>query len=335
MRKIFGLIVLFAVLFGMATHPVSAGKKDRPVAAKDRGAMKGAGQVAVVAFNVGFIFESIDQTAKTGGLMGAFGGTTKAQSALVSVTPEMMQAITDSAYADFVSKLKASGVTVAAPETVFAHADMANVKGDRGPIEHKIQLEKKSNGKAVFYSPSGFPVQIVLPGDFKTSKGFASFGNDMRSGRNAGMIGAFAKNSGMPALDVVYLIDFSDQKRPGAFSFGGSLKVNANLSVVPDFSKVTVIGANGKKNELVLAQPVSVDGEFIEVADASTGREKAVQSAANVAGGLAAAVGIGLPKFGKTRKFEFNANHDNYQAGAIALAHAANDVTVSHLSAQR
>jgi hypothetical protein len=50
------------------------------------GAVKGASQVAIAAFNVGFIFRSTDQTKASGGLMGAFGGATKAKSSLVGVT---------------------------------------------------------------------------------------------------------------------------------------------------------------------------------------------------------------------------------------------------------
>ena len=302
---------------------------------KDKGALQGAGQVAVVAFNVGFIFESIDQTKKTGGLMGAFGGTTKAQSKLVGVTPEMMQAITDAAYADFTARLAAAGMTVVAPATVFASETMAKAGSDRGPSEESIQLEKKSKGKAVFYAPSALPIQVILPGDVSLGGGFGSIGSNMKATRSALAVGTYAKERGVPAVDVIYLIDFSDQKRPGAFSFGGSLKVNANLSVVPDLSKVTVIGANGKQNQVVITSPMSVDGEFIEVADASTGAAKATQSAANVAGGLAAAAGIGLPMFGKTRKFEFTANGEQYQAGAVALVGNANERIVAQMAAQR
>ncbi|WP_234036058.1 hypothetical protein [Porphyrobacter sp. YT40] len=302
---------------GLIAQPLCA-KERAPLEIKDNGALDGAQQVAIVSFNVGFIFESVDQTQKTGGLMGAFGGTTKARSELVGVTPEMMQQITDAAYADFVAKLAARGITV-------VEADFSQLSGDKGPSEERINLEKKSTGKAVFYAPSALPVQVFLRGDVAQRKSLANFGDEGRIARNTYAVENAAKANGIPAVGVVYLVDFSDQKRPGAFSFGGSLKVNANLSVVPEFSRLTVIGANGKKNEIVLKQPVSVDGEFVEVSDAMGKREKTVQGAANVLGGLAANSGIKLPMIGKTRKFAFTAIPENYQSGAIALAEAAND----------
>ena len=94
MKKLLSAAAIAALL----VQPVIAHAKDaEPVKISGPANAKGVTAVAVGAFNVGFIFESIDQTAATGGLMGAFGGTTKAKSALVGVTPEMMQAVTDAA----------------------------------------------------------------------------------------------------------------------------------------------------------------------------------------------------------------------------------------------
>lgn len=319
----------------MVAVPAAGMAKSDPVAIKveNKGALQGATQVAVVAMNIGFIFESVDATAATGGLIGAFGGATKAKSALVGVTPEMMQQIADAAYSDLVSRLTAAGYTVAEPATVFADAGFAKVKGVSTPAEINIALEKKSKGKAVYYKPSLLPKQILLPGDF-TGSGMSSIGLNMTAGQDSYQLASYAKSSGMPVVDATYLIDFSDQKRPGAFSFGG-LKVNANLSVVPGFSRVTIIGPNGKTNTLTMNQSVSIDGDFIEMADASSGTDKTAQSAANVAGGLAAVAGLGGLRFGKTRKFEFTAKPGNYEEGASKVASIANEQVVAVLAAQR
>lgn len=324
-----------AAMLAMAVvSPVALAARDKPpIEIKDRGALQGSGQVAVVAFNVGFIFESVDSTAATGGLMGAFGGTTKAKSELVGVTPEMMQQITDAAYADFVAQLGAKGFTVADAAAVFADPGFAKVKGVDSPADINIALEKGSKGKAVYYKPSQLPLQVLVPGDF-TGSGMSSIGLNMTAGQNSYQLATYAKGANMPVIDVTYLIDFSDQKRPGAFSFGG-LKVNANLSIVPGFSRVTVIGANGKTNTLTIGQPVSVDGDFIEVEDATSGGEKTAQAAANVAGGVAAAMGFGGLRFGKTRKFQFNAKPGNYEEGATKAATLANERVADTLVTQR
>lgn len=318
---------VFTVAAGLALTmaapaAVVASETDEPLKVSGTEALRGSSTLAIGAFNVGFIFESTDQTQATGGLIGAFGGTTKAKSELGGVTPEMMQQVTDAAYADFVTQLGASGFTVQDPGQVFAAPALAKPSAQKVPAEVNIALEKNSKGKAVYYKPSALPVLVFLPGDF-TGSGMSSIGANMAAGQASGQFHAFAKQQGVPIVDVTYLIDFSDQKRPGAFSFGG-LQVNANLSVSAKFSRMTVIGANGKTTTVSFKTPVSVDGDFIEKQDASSGLDKGSQAAANVAGGLAAVAGLGGLRFGKTRKFAFNAKPGNYEAGAVKAASLAN-----------
>ncbi|MDE2412006.1 MAG: hypothetical protein KGM18_09565 [Sphingomonadales bacterium] len=296
-------------------------------------ALRGAKTVAIGSFNMGFIFESTDQTKATGGMIGAFGGTTKARSELVGVTPEMMQKIADAAHADFVQQLTAAGFGVADPGQTFATAELTRAKGQAFPAEINIELEKKSKGKAVFYKPAVLPKLVFLPGDF-TGSGFSSIGASMTAGQDSGAFSSYAKASATPIVDVTYLVDFSDQKRPGAFSFGG-LEVNANLSVSARFSRLTVMGANGKTTTITFRDPVSVDGDFIQKSDASSGTDKTTQAAANVAGGVAAAFGFGGMRFGKTRKFAFTAKPGNYEDGAAKAASLANGQLVGQMTALR
>ncbi len=263
---------------------------EAPLKVSGQEALRGSTTIAVGAFNVGFIFESIDATKTTGGLVGAFGGTTKAKSELAGVTPEMMQKITDAAYADFAAQLAAGGFTIQDPGAVFSAPALAKPSAQKTPAEVSIALEKGSKGKAVYYKPSALPVLVFLPGDF-TGSGMSSIGANMAAGQASGQFHTFAKQQGVPIVDVTYLIDFSEQKRPGAFSFGG-LEVNANLSVSARYSRMTVIGANGKTTTVTFKEPVSVDGDFIEKQDASSGVDKGTQAAANVAGGLLAARGL-------------------------------------------
>ena len=321
--------IALALTFTALTLPGLAYAGDSaPVKVSGKEAVKGATRVAVAAFNVGFIFESTDQTKATGGLMGAFGGTTKAKSSLVGVTPEMMQKIADAAYADFTAKLAAAGLSVSDPATVFAAPEMAKPHGQVSPLDISIALEKNSKGKATYVKPAVLPTLIMVAGDFQGS-GFSSMGLAMDAGQASYALSQYAKAAGAPVIDVTYLIDFSDQKRPGAFSFGG-LEVNANLSVVPGYSRMTVFGPNGKTTTVTLNQPV---GDFIDKHDASSGTAKTTQAAANVAGGVAAAMGMGGLRFGKTRKFEFDAKPGNYEEGAAKAAGLANDVLIGQINA--
>ena len=161
--------------------------------------------------------------------------------------------------------------------------------------------------------------------DFAGS-GMGSIGLTMSMGQNGTLLSGYAKASNVPVVDVTYLVDFSQQQRPGAFSFGG-LKVNANLGIVPTYSKLTVIGVTGQQDMLTLGQPVSVDGDFIEVSGASSGADKTLQSAANIG---SAVFGGGM-LFGKTRKFNFTAKPGNYEAGATKAAALANTLLIGQL----
>ena len=79
MKKLLPAIAVIAML----AQPVAiAAKEKEPVKIAGPANAKGVTSVTVGAFNVGFIFESTDQTKASGGLMGAFGGTTKAKSEL-------------------------------------------------------------------------------------------------------------------------------------------------------------------------------------------------------------------------------------------------------------
>lgn len=330
MKKLLSAVALVAML---AHSPVVYAGDKEPVKISGPANAKGVTTVAIGAFNVGFIFESVDQTKASGGLMGAFGGTTKAKSELVGVTPEMMQKIADAAYADFVSQLGASGYTVIPAGDLFGHAALAKTKSLETPLDINIALEKGSKGKATYFKPSELASQFMLPGDF-TGSGMSSIGINMSAGQASMALTNYAKQSGVGVIDVVYLIDFSDQKRPGFFSFGG-LQVNSGLSVAADYSRMTLIAPSGKQTVVTVKAPVGVEGDFIEKNDASSGTDKALQSTANVAGGLAAVAGLGGLRFGKTRKFAFTAKPGAYEEGAAKAASLASEMMVARLGAMR
>ena len=319
-----------AAMATMLAHPVAALADDAaPLKISSEASIKGTQTVVVGAFNVGFIFSSIDNTKTTGGMIGAFGGTTKAKSELVGVTPAMMQAITDAAYADFQAQLAARGFTVADAAGMFAHADFARVKMMQAPYEASIQLDKKSNGKATYFKPSALPGQFMLPGDI-TASGMSGIGLNMSMGTNQYGVTQYSKAAGQSVIDVVYLIDFSDVKRPGAFSFGGGLNVNSGMSVVDDYSKLNLVNTAGKTATIIFKEPVAVEGDFAAMEDTTKGG--GVQKAANILGGLAAAKGFGGLKFGKTKTFTFTAKPD-YEQGAIKAATLANTRLVEQLAA--
>ncbi len=153
---------------------------------------------------------------------------------------------------------------------MFAHADFQRVKMMPAPYEASIQLDKKSNGKATYYKPSALPGQFMLPGDI-TASGMSGMGLAMSAGTNQYGVTQFTKAAGQSVIDVIYLIDFSDVKRPGAFSFGGGLNVNSGMSVVDDYSKLNLVNAAGKTATITFKQPVAVEGDFATMEDTTKG----------------------------------------------------------------
>jgi hypothetical protein len=204
-----------AALLGMAL-PITAQAEKGPVSVSSPQAVKGMQTLIVGAFNVGFIFQSLDKTKATGGMIGAFGGATSVKSELNGVTPAMMQQITDAAYADFVAQLTAHGFTVAPANGMFASPGFTSrVKIMTAPYDANVQIEK-STGKSSYYKPNAIPAMFMLPGDI-VSSGMSGIGLAMSAGTNQYAVGEHAKASGQAVVDVVYLIDFSTAKRVQLF----------------------------------------------------------------------------------------------------------------------
>ncbi len=319
-------------LFGVMLLAATSGHaEDVAVKISSGAAVKGTTTVVIGAFNVGFIFESVDQTKATGGMIGAFGGATRAKSELKGVTPEMMQAITDAAYADFKAQVEAKGVTVADAGPMYAHASFAKVKPVPSPYQASVLIDKKASGKVDYWKPAALPGLVMLPGDIQGT-GFSSMGMQMAAGTTLYGMTEYAKATGQAVIGVIYLIDFSNVKRPGAFSLSG-VNVSSGMAVSPDYSKLTLVTPSGKLATFVLKKPVIVEGDFATMEDAT--KDKAAQSALNVAGGVMAAMGAGGMMFGKSRTYDFHVKPDNYNAGAVKVTSLANGTLIDQLAALR
>ena len=319
---------IFAATLALSLATPALAEKT-PLKVVSGGAFKEIRTISIGAFTVGFIFESVDNSAATGGLVGAFGSTTRAKSELVGVSEVQMQAITDAAYADFRTQLTARGFTVSDGAGLFASPKVARIKPVATPYVVKVKLDPKkdSNGKATFFKPTALPGLMVLAGDITGSGMFSGF-SQMGIGIDTQMAYIeHARTTGETVINVIYLIDFSQVKRPGAFSFGG-VAVNSGMSVVADYSRLTAITPTSKMAQLLVQTPVAVEGDFATKSDET--KDAALQSAANVAGGVAAAFGVGGLSFGKSRTYRFSAK-PAYQDGAIKAATLTNERIVGEL----
>jgi outer membrane protein assembly factor BamB len=161
----------------------------------------------------------------------------------------------------------------------------------------------------------------------------SGIGLAMSAGTNQYAVGEHAKASGQAVVDVVYLIDFSTAKRPGAFSFSGGITVNSGMAVVEDYSKLNLVTPSGKVTSIVLRQPISVEGDFATRENVT--KNAGMQKAMNIFGGLAAMRGMGGMKFGKSETYAFTAKSGNYETGAIKAATLTNTLLVDQLTALR
>ena len=152
----------------LASAPAQA-RDQEPIMVTAGAAIKGVQAVTIGAFDVGFIFQSLDSSKTTGGLDALTGGATSAKSRLAGVTPAMMQAITDAAYANFKAQLASRGFAVSDSAPLFSTEGFRKVKLTTAPYDANILLDKRSTGKTTYLKPSDLPGQLMLPGDITAS----------------------------------------------------------------------------------------------------------------------------------------------------------------------
>ena len=320
--------------------PMALRAQTAPLKVSGQDAARGITQVAIGAFNVGFIFKSVDQTKAMDGIIGLTQGTTRAESTLVGITPAMMQTITDAAYADFVAKLGAAGYTLQPTAAMFA-TPLPHAHAENSPLDVNIALEKKATGKVTFVKPSAIPALYLIPGDF-TASGMSSMGLNMNSGQTAYALNQYARTTGVGVIDVVYLVDFSQVQQNGGFS----VKVNSGVSIASNYSRATLIAPTGKQAVIKINESIPVAGDFATMRDTTSGLTKTTQTATKVLGGLSklgALRGMGgmggmggmFKTGGATKQIEFDAKPENYRAGATEAATLANARIVAQLAALR
>jgi hypothetical protein len=140
----------------------------------------------------------------------------------------------------------------------------------------------------------------------------------------------YAKDSGVSVVNAIYYVDFADSDEYGGwFRSSSAVGVKGSLALLPDQSKLTVIGANYKSATLALADPVAVGGDFFDKRDSMSGGEKTSNAIGNAIGLLG---GVGT---NSSKKFTFTARPGTYVPGAKQAAFDANEVLVGRLAILR
>lgn len=324
------LAAAVAVTVALVAMPAAAKKEAEPVKVTSAKNIQGARRVTVGQFTIGFLIERKDSAKAGGGITGSgFGGRSTVRSQLAGYTEAEFQQIADAAYLDFVAQLAAAGFEVTDRAALAAYPALARVTGEARPKEMTTITGRDDKAKVLFVSASQTAPLRLLAGDVAAS-GFGAMGIIMSGTQAAGAFTNYAKENDTRVLNVVYYLDFAKSEEYGGwFRSSSAVSVTGSLAMMPDQSKLSLIGPNYKSATLALAEPVAVGGDFFRKDDAMSGGEKASNAIGNVIGFIG---GVGT---NSSQKFTFTPEPGAYSAGAVRLTTEANSVLVQRLASLR
>lgn len=263
-------------------------------------AFAGRKEVVIGSFKINFIDDK-KASAKAG--MG-YGGRSTAALKLNGVDAKLMQKITDAAYADFISKLKANGYTLANRADLLAHPDFKKVNTEKSPFREEASFFGRQV-TTTYFAPTELG-SIYWAGEEGHIGGFG-FSNPMMGAS------VYADKTKIPVLFVSYTVDFANSDGDGGrFASTSSMSVGQGVSIAPG-GGINLFGGQGgsfstNSGHIKLGQPVYSTDTFGEVVNTTSDTYKATETALNV---VSAVLGGGT---NITRKFEINADPAKYQA---------------------
>ena len=326
------LFVSLVSALALATAPTVAlaAKAKDPVKVTSAKNIQGTQKVVIGQVTIGFLIERKDSAKAGGGLMGSgFGGRSTVRSYLAGYSPEDLQHVADAAYVDLAARLTAAGFEVTDRAALVAHPGFAKAKGEAGTKEMTTMTGRDDKAKVLFVGATQTGQLKLMIGDVAAS-GFGAMG--LIANGNQALLGAsaFAKETGINVVNVIYYVDFADSDEYGGwFRNSSAVSVKGSMAMLPSQSKLTVIGPNNKTASLALADPVAVGGDFFDKKDSMGGAEKVGNAVGNVIGLLG---GVGT---NSSKKFTFTARPGTYVPGAKQAASDANEVLVTRLASLR
>lgn len=290
-------------------------------------AFKDAQKVTIGSFTIGYATYQTASAKAGGGLMGGgFGGRSKAKNELTGINDATMQKITDEAYKNFTSDLKAKGYTVVDRSELLAHKDFKDTKSYENPYNDDAGGFFGDKSVIKYFAPTGYKDIKVFAGDIPGVSGGFAFGNPAMGAA------LYAKETGVKVLHVVYLLDFANADAYGSsWTSTSSVSVGQGLTVVPGVSKIGIIGGEGGTfssaiGTISLGQPITSEKEFAKVEGTTSDAYKALEVATNIVGTLG---GVGS---NSSREFEFKARPADYKAAAMDAFKQANTAMVTKMS---
>ncbi len=281
------------------------------------GAFKGAEEVVIASFKVGFFTEK-SSSAKAGS---GFGGRSSANVELKGINNSLRQEIANAAYSDFVSAMKASGYKIADSSGLKANKSFSGAKTYDMPYE---------DGDITYFSPAAIGNKThFFMGESPNFMGGFAFSNPS--------IGAaeYAAESGKKVISVIYVVDFVNSEGSGnsRWASGSSLSVGQGISVASG-SKMMLIGGqqssfSSANGDITLGQSVYSGKEFGTIKSTSSDAYKVAETALNLTSAL---LGGGT---NQSRSFEIDANPGKYKAAAMEAIKDTNKAVAGKAASMR
>lgn len=317
-------LMLCVTAFAGASSANAEKVKD-PLKVVSEKTFKGVQRVVIGGFTLGFMIERKDRSRAGGGLMGGFGGNSSAKSILAGVSDAEFQEIADAAYQDFVRQLSEAGIEVADRAPLAAFPAYAKLKPQSAGAEISFAIEKDDKARARF-----FPANATGPWRMTMGDVAAGISTSMAVGQGGVAVSQYASESGLPVLNIVYIVDFADaDEYGGAFAFSSAVKVNSSIALLPVYSRLTMIAPKYKSASIELKEAVAIGGDFADKTDSTGGGAKAVETVSNVIGFLG---GVGT---NVSRKYTFTVRPGAYAPMAAQAIGAANARIVTRLAGMK
>jgi len=289
-------------------------------------AFKGANNVIIASFKVGFNESKKEQQKAGGGLLGGgFGGKSTGNVKLLGIDNSVRQSITEAAYADFVAKLQAQGINVVDRSAYVASEAYKGAKKYPLPYANDTSSMFSEYGTATYFAPAAFGSEtVIFPGEVPEVTGGFAFANP------AAGAAEYAEKNKTKIIYVTTLVDFAGSGgHGGSFASFSTLEVGQVVSA--DQGILGIIGGQAGTfssaiGNIKMGQPIASNIQYAEVVNTSTDAGVALETAANV---FSAVLGGGT---NQSRDFEFKADAAKYQQAAAEVLQKANAGFVAEMA---
>ncbi len=247
---------------------------------------------------------------------------------LNGVSDEMMQAITDEAYRDFVSRLAQNGYTLGPDSTLQQNRQWSKINFEDSPLKNtsSFKLVTGGNREDASFAPTGRQLVEMNRGGTMPYNAYYA-----------------AKEMDDPIINVNYVVHFvyfgseTDYQSNDFYDYKGaeySAEVSAGqgIQVVPGSGIELMRGVDGtfsKPNgRITINAPVVITGPFGKMADSTSGFQKAANTFSSI-------MGMGSGKASSAKDITVNATPAIYRERALAVLKEANTRLLGAMVAAR